>query len=248
MLKRMLNMLRHRFVGWITNFIHNRKDPDINMIRGYLTSTVGRSVDPARMATIRLRPGAHIGADPTTGFLSRSSDVLNQPGKSIAGSGDIEFKLHSRNHRRPKYTHQKLRRLRKTVDKFVAQMGVENFEPPRRVLSLTGGISFNGKAWKKHSGCLFFQDDDARSQRKPRVGQVQRFLALEVDGEEEFFVEITEHEIVRWQRTIAIVDVSKRTRQRVTHASHIVALAAYANYWQPQFAQYKCVTPVADTF
>ena len=101
---------------------------------------------------------------------------------------------------------------------------------------------------RKHSGCLFYQDDDARSQRKPRVGQVQRFLALEVDGEEEFFVEITEHEILRWQRTIAIVDVSKRTRHRVTHASHIVALTAYANYWQPQFVQYKCVTTVADTF
>ena len=241
-------MLRHRFVGWITNFIHNRKDPDINMIRGYLTSTVGRSVDPARMDAIRRRPGAHIGADPTTGFLSRSSDVLHQPGKSIAGSGDIKVKLHSRSHRRPKYTHQTLRRLRRAVESFVRQMGVEDFEPPRRVLSLTGGISFNGKAWKKYSGCLFYQDDDARSQRKPRVGQVQRFLALEVDDEEEYFVEIMEHVILRWQRTVAIVDVSKRTRHRVTHASHIVALAAYADYWEPQFVQYKCVTTVADTF
>ena len=80
-------MLRHRFVGWITNFIHNRKDPDINMIRGYLTSTVGRSVDPARMATIRRRPGAHIGADPTTGFLSRSSDVLHSRAKASRGVG-----------------------------------------------------------------------------------------------------------------------------------------------------------------
>ena len=93
-----------------------------------------------------------------------------------------------------------------------------------------------------------YLDDDARSQRKPRVGQVNRFLAVEMNGEEEFFVEITEHAILRWQRSIAIVDVGKRTRPRVTHNSYIVALAAYANYWQPQFVQYKCVTKVAETF
>ena len=80
------------------------------------------------------------------------------------------------------------------------------------------------------------------------VKAVVRFLALEVDDVEEFFVEITEHKILRWQRTIAIVDLTKRTTTQLTHASHIVALAAYAPYWEPQFVQYKCVTTVADTY
>jgi hypothetical protein len=241
-------MLYYRFVGWITNFIHNRKDPDINMIRGYLTSTVGRSVKPARMEAIRQRAIRRTGKDPTKGFLSLSSDVLHPEGKTIAGSGEINYKLYSRNHTKPKYKHKKLRRLRQKVEAFATQMKVQDFEPPRRVISLTGGISFNGRPWSKLTGCMFYLDDDARSQRKPRVGQVKKFHAVEVDGEEQFFVEITEHVILRWQRTIAIVDVSQRTRTRITHASHIVYMAAYANYWQPQFAQYKCVTIVAHTF
>jgi hypothetical protein len=237
-------MLCHRFVGWITNFIHNRKDPDINMLRGYLTSTIGRSVNHDRMAAIRQRATRLAGR----GFLSNSSDVLDEPGKTIAGSGDIKYTLHSRSYRRPKYDDISLKRLRKKVKSFVTQMEIEDFEPPSRVLSLTAGVSFNGKGWSEGSGCLFYLDDDARSQQKPRAGKVVRFLAVEVDDVEEFFVEITEHEILRWHRTIAIVDLTKRTRTRVTHSAHVVSLAAYAPYWEPQWAQYKCVTIVADIY
>ena len=82
----------------------------------------------------------------------------------------------------------------------------------------------------------------------PRVGLAKRLLALEVDSAEEFFAEITEHDVLRWQRTVAIVDVSRRTHLRVTHASHIVSLAAYAKYWEPKFVQYRCVTTAKDTF
>ena len=214
------------------------------MLRGYLTSTVARSVNHDRMDGIRLRATR----ESTRGFLSNSSDVLDMPGKTVAGSGEIKYKLHSRSYRRPEYARRDLRLLRRKVEAFVVQTEVEDFVPPRRVLSLTGRISFNGKAWSEGSGCLFYLDDDARSQRKPRVGKVVRFLALEVDDVEEFFVEITEHKILRWQRTIAIVDLTKRTTTQLTHASHIVALAAYAPYWEPQFVQYKCVTTAADTY
>jgi ribosomal protein L35 len=200
------------------------------------------------MEVIRERARNYQGSAPTTGFLSTSSDVLDQPGKTVAGSGEIRYKKHSRSHSNPKYEHRKLRRLRQKVEAYVAQMGVQDFVPPRRVLSLTSGISFNGKPWKKGTGCLFYLDDDARSQRKPRVGQVKRFLALDIDDNEEFFVEIEEHKVIRWQRTVAIVDMSRPTRTRVTHAGHIVSLAAYAKYWVPQFVQYKCVTTVKDTF
>ena len=237
-----------RFVGWITNFIHNRKDPDINMVRGYLTSTVGRSVKPERLEVIRQRSIARKGKDPTSGFLSRSSDVLDVLGETRQGSGQIAYKLHSRSHRKPLYTKRSLRTMRAKVDSFVTQMQVEEFVPPERVLSITSGISFNGKSWAKGTGCLFRQDDDPRSQTKPRAGQVVRVLVVEVNGEEEFFFQITEHKILRWQRSIAIVDLSSRTRTRVTHSSNVTALAAYAPYWQPAFTQYKCVTRVIDTY
>ena len=127
-------------------------------------------------------------------------------------------------------------------------MEVPDFEPPSRVLSLTSAISFNGKPWSRGTGCLFYLDDDARSQNRPRVGKVERFLALEVDGEEQFFVEIIEHTVLRWMRTIAVVDLSRRERTRMTHAGHIVSLAAYVAYWEPQFTQYKCVTTVVDKY
>jgi hypothetical protein len=218
------------------------------MVRGYLTSTVGRSVNPERMDAIRQRAIARNGKDPTSGFLSLSSDVLHVAGRTTGGSGEIKYTLHSRNHRKPKYNKRKFRDLRLKVDTYVRQMQVQDFTPPRRVLSITSSISFNGKAWARGSGCLFYQDDDARSQKEPRAGQVVRFLALEVDGEEQFFAQITEHKIIRWQRSIAIVDMTKRTRTRITHTSHIVSLAVYADYWQGQFVRYKCVTRVADTY
>ena len=126
-------MLYYRFVGWITNFIHNRKDPDINMVRGYLASTVGRCVRPTEAEAIRQRIISRTGKEPKKGFLSRSSDVLQPEGKSIAGSGEIKYKLHSRNHTKPKYTHQKLRRLREKVEAFVTQ-SEEDFVPPRGVI------------------------------------------------------------------------------------------------------------------
>ena len=186
----------HRFVGWITNFIHNRKDPDVNMVRGYLTSTVGRSVKPERLEAIRQRAVARGSKAPTAGFLSLSSDVLDIAGQTRGGTGSIKYTLHSRNHRKPRYNERDLRLLRTTVESFATQMEVENFVPPKRVLSMTSSISFNGKAWAKGSGCMFYLDDDPQSQRKPRVGQVVRFLVVEVDGEEEFFVEITEHKVM----------------------------------------------------
>ena len=183
-----------------------------------------------------------------------SSDVLDIAGETRQGTGRITYKLYSRSHRKPKYKDEDkkkakdLHRLRKKVASFVRQMEVEDFVPPMRVLSITAGVSFNGRPWASGTGCLFYQDDDPRSQRKPRVGQVVRILVVEVDEVEEFFFEITEHKILRWQRSIAIVDLSKRTRTTVTHSSHVVALAAYAPYWQAAFTHYKCVTRVADTY
>jgi hypothetical protein len=216
------------------------------MVRGYLTSTIGRSVKPDRLNSIRLRIEDRGSRTLNSGFLSLSSDVLDVPGWTRGGSGEIKYKLHSRNHRRPFYSG--LRLLRGVVEKYVAQMEIEDFEQPARVLSLTASISFNGAAWAAGSGCMFYLDDDARSQARPRVGQVVRFLAVEVDGGEEFFVEITEHTVLRWQRSIAIVDFSRRSSTRITHSGHVVALAVYAPYWQPQFTQYKCVTRVTDTY
>jgi hypothetical protein len=237
-----------RFVGWITNFIHNRKDPDVNMVRGYLTSTVGRSIHPDRLDSIQRKAAARGSKLPKTGFLTLSSDVLDVAGKSRAGSGELKYTLHSRSHTKPYYKDGTLSKLRTVVGAYVQQMQIENFVAPVRVLSLTSGISFNGKSWATGSGCLFFLDNDARGLEQPHVGTVQRFLALEVDGEEQYFVEISEHFVLRWQRSVAVVDLSHPVRNRITHSGHVVSLATYADYWEPQFTQYKCVVRVADTY
>ncbi len=81
------------------------------------------------------------------------------------------------------------------VEKFVDQMQITDFEQPKRVLSLTSAVALNGKPWGLGTGCIFYLDNDARGQER-RVGKVQRFLALEVDGKEEFFVQITEHNVL----------------------------------------------------
>ena len=220
----------------------------MNMVRGYLTSTVGRSINPARLEAIRRRAEDRGGKLPKTGFLSQSSDILDIAGKTIPGSGEIKYTLHSRSHTKPYYTDVTFRKLRHVVEKYVRQVQVDNFAPPERVLALTSGISFNGKTWATGSGCLFYLDDDAPGQEHPRVGKVLRFLVVEVEDVEEHFVEITEHTVLRWQRSVAVVDLSQPVRTRITHAGHVVSLAAYAEYWQPRFTQYKCVVRVADTY
>ena len=233
----------------MTNFIHNRKDPDITMVRGYLCSTAGRSIKPDRLEKIRARIASRPGKHTPTGFLTLSSDVLEEEGKTRAGSGEIAYTLHSRNHRKPFYGKRKMRRLRKVVEAYVEQAAVTDFDPPRRVLEIRGGVHFNGKPWANGTGCFFFMDNDARvAQSNARVGQVQRFWILEIDGLDEVFMEILEHKVIRWQRSVAVVDQSKRTRMRITHSSHVVAMAAYAEYWQPRWVQYKCVTKVSSTF
>jgi hypothetical protein len=237
-----------RFVGWITNFIHNRKDPDVNMVRGYLTSTVGRSVHPDRLDAIAQRAEARGSKPPKSGFLTLSSDVLDLPGQSRAGSGELKYTLHSRSHTRPAYTDAALVRLRPVVALYVHQMQIEQFQTPEKVLSITSGISFNGKSWGRGSGCFFFLADDAAGRLHPHVGTVQRFLAVEVDGEEQFFVEIIENTVLRWQRSVAVVDTTRPVRTRFTHSDHVISLATYADYWEPRFTQYKCVVRVADTY
>ena len=219
------------------------------MVRGYLCSTVGRSIKPDRLAKIRNRIASRPGKHTATGFLTLSSDVLTQEGQTRAGSGEIAYKLHSRNHRKPYFHKRKMRKLRKVVAAYVEQAQVANFDPSRRVLEIRGGVSFNGKPWARGTGCFFFMDDDARvAQSNPRVGQVQRFWILEMDDQEELFMEILEHNVIRWHRSVAVIDLSRRTRMRITHSSHVVAMAAYAEYWQPRWVQYKCVTKVSSTF
>ena len=91
-------------------------------------------------------------------------------------------------------------------------------------------------------------DDDGRGRSDARVGKVQRFWILHMDGNEELFVETMEHHVYRWVRNVAVLDLSQRTKMQITHYSHVAAMAAYADYWQPQWVQYKCATKVTSTF
>ena len=94
------------------------------MVRGYLCSTVGRSVKPARLEQIKVRIAVRPGKQPTNGFLTLSSDVLYEEGKTRAGSGSISYKLHTRNRRRPYFAKRKMRELRKVVEAYVRQAQV----------------------------------------------------------------------------------------------------------------------------
>ena len=68
--------------------IHNRKEPDVNILRSYLTSTVGRCIKPERLEQIRTRNHERGAKPPTTGFLSLSSDALDIAGKTRGDGGE----------------------------------------------------------------------------------------------------------------------------------------------------------------
>jgi hypothetical protein len=78
-----------RFVGYITNFIHNRKDPAPNLIKGYSRTTLVRGASPAVRAEVQQQWES--GALKMAGqiYLESAEDIVKK--YSSAGSGVIRF-------------------------------------------------------------------------------------------------------------------------------------------------------------
>ena len=76
-------------MGYITNFIHNRKDPAPNLIKGYSRTTTVRGSSPAMRA--QLRTASEAGDLKVAGqlYLQSATEILEN--YKSAGSGVMTF-------------------------------------------------------------------------------------------------------------------------------------------------------------
>ena len=229
-----MEVLRHtsirlfcfRFVGWITNFIHNRDLANENMIRGYMASTISRSIQPERLQRSLDRDTA-AGSKRQRGFLM-TADSLLENRLSMPGSGAFDYKLHSRNHHTPLISEQ--HGLSAIIQSYCQQVGVDDHVMGERVLSITGGFSLNGKTWRRRQVAMFRLDTDAIA-TKLRVGFALQFFSVDIGGDEQIFVQLEEQSVDKWEGNTAVVHVVGRVTTPIVHVNNIEWMCARAKYW-----------------
>jgi hypothetical protein len=83
--------MSERFVGWITNFIHNRNHIELGMLLGYSCSRVQGSMPPAKMDSMRARHLERFGVQGAHAPLMLTVDKHLVQKKSTAGSGQLSM-------------------------------------------------------------------------------------------------------------------------------------------------------------
>jgi hypothetical protein len=78
--------MTERFVGWLTNFIHNRAEVEYGMLLGYSCSRVAGSLPVARLDSMRARHEALFGINTHTKMMLTVDTHLARR-KTTAGSG-----------------------------------------------------------------------------------------------------------------------------------------------------------------
>jgi hypothetical protein len=76
-----------RFVGWLTNFIHNRNKVEHGMLLGYACSRVHGSLPLARLESIRAKHEERFGAKISHSSMMLTVGTFLAKKKTVAGSG-----------------------------------------------------------------------------------------------------------------------------------------------------------------
>jgi hypothetical protein len=79
--------MSERFVGWLTNFIHNRHHIELGMLLGYSCSRVSGSMPPARLNSMRARHLERFGVQGSHAAMMLTVDKHLVQKKTTAGSG-----------------------------------------------------------------------------------------------------------------------------------------------------------------
>ena len=204
-----------RFVGWLKNFIHNRSTANENMLRGYLSASIARTMpyEVTRLIQKRMRKRSS-SYGPSSQFI-----------KSHRGYGRMEITPNKHNSK-----------LRVTEDYDVL---VESFRTvhalglvpganlPRQMIQMIAGVTINGLKWTSNMGCEFRMPSGS-AQDMPRVGKIEFFCLLDLgthSEEDGLFVVVKEHEVVtrKWR----VRYIHKKAMRRLCFPAHCLTYALY---------------------
>jgi hypothetical protein len=169
---------------------------DANMLRGYCTASIARSMPWQVSHQIRAR-GAQRGkknSGPSLKFIRHVSDK---------GGGEVAIKptKHNAKSRRTldfKPLCQVLRDLR-------LRGLYPNGQVPDRMTLMVAGVKINGRKWSQGMACGFTSSDGSSDMR---VGRLDYFCCLDLEGcteEEGLFLMVREHEVVKRHRGITYI-------------------------------------------
>ena len=133
----------HRFVGWITNFIHNRDLALENMVRGYMVFTIPRKMDPV-IKTLMVQRCQEQGLPlPNRSVLMTAEDNW-KAGILVSGSQKLVIKAHSRNSR--KLDTQKVPGLQRAIEVYCQLNNIPN--EYESTVTLKSGLT-----WQRQNAC-----------------------------------------------------------------------------------------------
>jgi hypothetical protein len=239
--------LARRFVGWLTNFIHNRNAVHINMLRGWSTSTFSNAVSRDLVKAIGERLKGR-GAKPAVrGFLL---DAAVQSGKrrrlTMKGSGDIAYTSNTRN--TTVITTNEIRHLRATIEDHVRALNlIVPHQVPDQLKKLTAGVRINGRPWKTGDMCYFYILTDRTIAARVRTGKVLFFVVDNIAGRDHLFVCLDERIEVDKVGSIVVFDVHQPPRQRIFHIEHVTHLVATLPFWYTGRPDIRCGVPICTT-
>ena len=243
-----------RFVGWISNFIHNRNAVNVNMLRGWSTSTFSHAVSTDVVRAVGTRLSDRGLQMPKRGFLLDSSARMDKRRKvTVKGGGEIALIPHSRNSRRlhsddnlltdcpPLYS------LPAAVASHARQLAVPHVLS-NRLLCMWSGVYINGRPWPKGSLCFYFLPTDRTITALPRVGVVLFFVVEVIGREQHVFACVDQRVVVDRQLSIVTYDVRGPAAKRYVHVDHLTHLAGSVPYWHAGRPDIRMAVPIGTTF
>jgi hypothetical protein len=204
-----------RFVGWLKHFIHNRSAANENMLRGYLSASIARTMPYEVTTRIQKRMRKK----------SSSKGPSSQFIKSHRGFGRVEITPNKHNSK-----------LRVTLDfdvlveafQAVHNMGlVPGAQLPRQMTQMLAGVTINGKKWTSGMGCEFHMPGGS-AEDMPKVGKLEFFCLLDLgthSEEDGLFVVVKEHEVVK--RKCRVRYIHKKATRRLCFPAHCLTYALY---------------------
>jgi len=164
-----------RFLGWLVAFVHNRRDPVENMIRGYSRATLVRGAPPDLRRAVLAR-WQNMGITmPASSILESTQTHLTRKRDAAKGTGRWTTSLHGRHKERggvPLANDAGLPAALRRHNKLYENQQISMQTATLHVVS--GGITMNGNTWREGSECEFVRGSTAY------IGIVRRFFVIEL--------------------------------------------------------------------
>jgi hypothetical protein len=242
-----------RFVGWLTNFCHQRSTVNVNILRGWSASSFSNAVSTELVDAVDQRLKDRGRKKPTRGFLLDATTVVEKRQKlTVKGDGEISYTKIGRHSSRPVATKILPEPDEDLLNEVIAAHALQlDLTTPhvlhKRVRKLTGGVRINGRPWKTGNHCFFYIPTDRRIHAKKRVGIVKFFVFTKIGRHEHGFVCLDERKVEDRYGSIEVFDVFRPPRNQIIHVDHLTHLVGSLPYFHAGRPDIRCGVPIATT-